>query len=232
MPIVALDSKEHKNLKVRRPSTYEDLAKIHMLPLVVHECTHAASDYPVVFVKNEETNQFQLVALFGLSPGENLFVSDGKWNALYLPAVIQNNPFRLIPDEEKPDQIDFGLDTDSDLVQETEGEALFDDDGNETDYLQERKESLYKYLEHDRITRAFVSLLSELKLLRGRDLTVNVNGKTINIAGIYTVDEAKLNELPDEKFDDLRKRGFLPVIYAHVFSLNQVRRLAKYRAAA
>lgn len=232
MPIVALDNKEHKNLKVRRPSTYKDLATIHMLPLVVHECTHAGSDYPVVFVKNEETNQFQLVAMLGLSPGENLFVSDGKWNALYLPAIIQNNPFRLIPDEEKPDQIDFGLDTDSDLVQEAEGEALFDDDGKETDYLKERKESLYKYLEHDRITRRFVSQLSELKLLRGRDLTVNAGGKTIDIGGIYTIDEEKLNELPDETFNDLRKRGFLPVIYAHMSSLNQIRRLAKHRAEA
>ena len=230
MPIIALNYQEHAALRVRSPATSPYLATSHMLPVVVHECAHAGTDSPVVFVKNAETGQFQLVALYGLSPDENLFVSDGDWRALYLPAVIRNNPFKLIADSEDPQRMLIGLDTDSELVQETEGEALFDEDGNETDFLVARKNALRDYYEHDRITRSFIALLSEFELLAARELKVNVDGQRIAIDGLYMVDEAKLDGLAEEKFGELRKRGFLAVIYAHLASLNQVRRLASLRA--
>lgn len=232
MPIIALNNQEHKRLRVRPPSTFEYLANAHMLPLVVQECGHAGSDYPVLFVKNEEDGQFQLVALLGLSPGENLFVVDGQWHGLYMPAIIQNDPFKVITDQRNPDKLMIGLDTDSELVQETEGEALFDESGNETDYLKSRKDSLVQYFQDNRLTRAFGAVLAKLDLLITRDLIVRVGDHEINIAGLHTVDETRLSELPDENFNELRERGFLPAIYAQLFSLNQVHRLVRIRMAA
>jgi len=203
-----------------------------MLPLVISECGHAANDFPVVFIFKEETEEFQPVAIFGLAPGENLFVNEGQWQGLYMPAIIQNDPFRLIGDSKNPDQLILGLDTDSELVQESEGEALFDDAGNETDYLKERRDSLGQYFHQDRLTRASIAALNNLELLDASDLTVTVMGQDISIAGLHTVNETKLNELPDEKFNDLRERGLLPMIYAQVQSMNQFHRLARLRAAA
>ncbi len=230
MPIIALNNQEHAKLRVRSPGTSSQLATLHMLPVVVHECAHASSDSPVVFVKNAETGQFQLVALYGLSPGQNLFVADGEWRALYLPAIIQNSPFKLIAGNDDPERMLIGLDTDSELVQTQQGEALFDEQGEETDFLVARKKNLRDYYEHDQITRSFIALLSELELLVARDLKVNVDGQRIAIDGLYTVHEEKLGSLSEEKFGELRKRGFLAVIYAHLTSLNQLRRLASLKA--
>jgi len=232
MPIIALNNQEHKQLRVRPPSSFEYLANVHMLPLVIPECGHAGNDYPVVFIKKEETEQFQPVAIFGLAPGENLFVNEGQWQGLYMPAIIQHDPFKLIGDSKNPDQLIIGLDMDSELVQESEGEALFDDAGNETDYLKKRNESLGQYFQQDRLTRTSIAALNDLELLDASDLTVTLMGQDINIAGLYTVNEAKLDELPDEKFNELRKRGLLPLIYAQLLSMNQFHRLARLKTAA
>lgn len=231
MPIIALNNHEHKQLRVRPPDNFSYLANAHMLPLVMQECAQAGCEYPVVFVKDKATGQFKLVAIFGLTEGENLFVNDGQWQGLYMPAIVQNNPFKLITDSSNPDQLIVGLDTDSGLVQESDGEALFDDAGNETDYLKNRKFSLAQYVEHERTTRTAIEALTDVELLAARDLTITVKGQETRIGGLYTVDEAKLNELSDEKFNELRQRGFLPWIYAQLFSLNQVHRLARFQAA-
>ena len=76
-----------------------------------------------------------------------------------------------------------------------------------------------------------MKLLAELDLLAERSLNIDMDDQKINLTGIYFIDEKKLGELSDEKFLDLKKRGFLPVIYAHLMSLNQMRRLGRYRSS-
>jgi hypothetical protein len=53
------------------------------------------------------------------------------------------------------------------------------------------------------------------------------DGRLYNIDGIYTVNEQKLNELSDEDFLDMRSRGILSLIYAHLHSLQQLRRVSE-----
>lgn len=231
MPTIALNSHEHRQLRVLPPGNFDYLANVHMLPLVLQECGHAGLEYPVVFAKKEEPGQFQLVALFGLGTGENLFVRDGQWEGLYVPAIIHHIPFKLIQDSEKPDQMILGLDTDDERVQEADGEVLFDEAGNETEYLQSRKDLLSEYYEHDRFTRDFIATLNDLDLLMPVDMAVAVNDQRLDVTGVHKIDEGKLNELPDEKFLELRKRGVLPFIYAQMLSLNQFHRLAQMKAA-
>ena len=53
------------------------------------------------------------------------------------------------------------------------------------------------------------------------------------VAGLFRIDETKLNSLEDEQFIKLRKTGSLPIAYAQLFSMNQVSRLSelvKYHA--
>ena len=53
-----------------------------------------------------------------------------------------------------------------------------------------------------------------------------------NIDGIYVIDEKALNELPDEDFLAFRKQGLLPLIYAHLSSLQQLRRISELQYEA
>jgi hypothetical protein len=52
------------------------------------------------------------------------------------------------------------------------------------------------------------------------------DGQRYNIEGIYTVDEEKFNALSDEDFLELRKLGLIPFVYAHLSSLQQLRRVS------
>lgn len=232
MPVITLNNTEHRRLRVSPPENFEYLGKVHMLPLVAQECGHAGNEFPVAFVKDGDTGRFQLVAVLGLEEGENLFVANGQWQGIYMPAIIQIEPFKLISDAFKPNELVAGLDTDNERVQEANGEALFDDAGNETEFLQRIKDALGQYFQNQRFTFDFIAALAELELLVARDLSIRILDQNTSISGLHIIDEERLNKLSDEQFAKLRKRGYLAAIYAQMLSLNQVHRLARIKAAA
>jgi hypothetical protein len=57
------------------------------------------------------------------------------------------------------------------------------------------------------------------------------DGEQRNIAGIFIVDEEKLQNLPDEQIVDLHKSGALRGIHTHLFSLANVNLLMERQAA-
>jgi hypothetical protein len=226
MNIQALHKEKHAALRVKPLDDYAYLAEIQYLPLLVTEFLHACTDMPILFLKNSETGRFQPVAMFGIRRATNAFVTDGRWRAHYLPAVARQAPFRLIANDEHKDRLYIGIDTDHLTVNESEGEALFDESGNETAYLERRKRALFEYAEHNQLTQGFVELLVKRELLTQKTLTWGQDGAGAGIRGLYVVDEQRLNALPTDQYLDFRDRGFLAVVYAHLVSFGQVRRLA------
>lgn len=229
--IVPLRSDVHGKLKVRELGTFEHVKSAHMVPVTAHEFSRLGAEYPIVFVKNSETGQFQSVALMGLKVGENLFVDGDKWKGVFVPGSIRNHPFVLAPAGEDKEQMVVGLIEDSPVLGEEEGNALFSD-GEETDYLKAKKENLVGYLESEQMTKAFISVLAEKDLLASQNVSVTAGGEKINLGGVYIVDEKKLGELSEEDFADFRKRGFLPPLYAQLTSMHQFSRLARMQAEA
>ncbi|WP_323845141.1 SapC family protein [Microbulbifer magnicolonia] len=230
--VVPLQSNVHSKLKVRELGTFEHVKESHMVPVTAHEFTRLGAEYPIVFVKNSETGQFQAVALMGLKVGENLFVDGDKWQGVFVPGAIRNHPFVLAPAGQNKEQLMVGIIENSPLVGEEEGNALFNEGGEESDYLKAKKETLVNFLESDQMTKAFVNVLVEKELLTPQSVSVNAGEEKINLSGLYIVDEKKLNELSEEEFADFRKRGFLPALYAQLGSLHQLSRLAKLQAGA
>ena len=149
---------------------------------------------------------------------------------MYVPAILTLAPFRLVPNQHNNDQLMLAINEESALVSEDEGELIFDEKGEPTEYLNLRKKGVETYFEHTQITQSLLKLLADLDLLVERSLSIDIDDEKINLSGLYFVDEQKLGALPDDKFLDLKKRGFLPVIYAHLISLNQMRRLGRYKA--
>ena len=222
--IVPLHSETHGDLKILE-GDFSHVADQHIIPVVVHEIATASADFPIVFVKNADNDQYQSVAMLGLKPQENLFIKGKKWDATYIPGVISNYPFKLMSSGEKNDQLMVAIVDDAPQVGTKKGEAIFNEDGTETEYMVARKKGLRQYFEHSQMTAAFIAELAKLDLLAARSLTLDVKSEKITLDGLYFVDEEKLNALPDDKFLDLRKRGFLAIIYAHLASLNQIRSL-------
>lgn len=226
---VALNPEQHTGLRMRDEIDTARFGRQQVLPLVVHEFAQAGSDAPIVFVKSSATQQFQAVQLVGLAEEENLLLRDGQWLGDYTPGALRMDPLRLVRAGPDSDQLAIAVDPDSPLLDNREGELLFEADGTVSAFLASRQQSLSQYYEHGEVTRALVSRLAELGLLRLQELKVELPGETATVAGIYLVDEKQLNELPDETVLELHRRGFLQAVHAHLLSLQQVRRLVKLK---
>ncbi|MCW3173442.1 SapC family protein [Shewanella subflava] len=223
--ITLLEQAKHGELKITA-SDFNHVAEQHIVPVTLHEIARAATEYPIVFVKNSDTGEFQSVAMLGLKPGQNLSVKDGKWLGLYIPTVVRDYPLGLVLNPEVKDKVWIGLREEAKEVSKTEGQALFNGD-QETPFLEARKKALITHFEQDQATRGILGFLAEKELFISQTLTVDVAGEKRNINGLYLIDEQKLNSLSDEDFLELKKRGLLGPIYGHLGSINQVNRLAR-----
>jgi len=229
--IQPLHNKTHANTKIKNGINIEFIKTQHLVPIVAHEFSRIANEYPIVFVKNSESGEFQPVAMLGLEPNENLMVKDDQWQGAYVPHALTRYPLVLSATPEDKTKLIVGIVESSDLVGEEEGQALFDEKGEETDYLKRRKDSLISFVEFSQVTAAFSKFLAEKELLTAQTLTLEIKGEKRDINGIYLIDEKKLNELSDEDFLDIRKRGYLGPIYSFLTSMHQVNRLARVKSA-
>lgn len=230
-PMKALNSTEHSKVKIKNELNLEGTKNQQVLPLLVHEFGKAGSAMPVIFIRpNKDEKGVQPAALLGLKPDENLFFSEGKWVGEYLPAVVTHHPFAMLPTKGDENRLQMLIQEESSLVSETEGEALFDGE-EQTEYLKKRMEALSNYFNSMQVTREFCNFISEKELLIEQTLTVEINGEKVQLNGLLLVDEKKLSELPDEDFLELRKRGYLAPIFAHLSSLHHANKLAKLKAS-
>lgn len=228
MTIEQLNSNDHAGLRVRDMDDFTSLAEISFVPLLLPEFMLAAAEFPIIFISQPDSGTIQPVAMFSLTRGKNAFVEDGRWSASYLPATVRQAPFKLLSGkDEQANELFLGIDTESDLVSASDGEPLFAEDGSETPYLEKRKEELTEFARHSEVTTAFVAMLKERELLQERTLSFESQGKGGAVKGLLVIDEERLKAMPAEEFIQLRDRGLLSVIYAHLISLHQARKLAK-----
>lgn len=202
----------------------------NIVPIVFHEFVQVSQEYPIVFVKSAMTGQFQAVCVLGIKSHSNLFVQDQKWLGNYIPLSIRNAPLCLIPESEGSDRLLIGVNETSARIGFEAGEKLFSETGEETEYLLARKKSLTDYFEKEQVSSMLTELLVAKGLLSPQTLNLNAKGESVNLGGIYIVDEDKLNALSNEDFLDLRQRGVLPSIYAHLISGQRWAQLASRNA--
>lgn len=226
---VALNPKQHQSLRVLPNKVAETGANDQHVPVVLSEFNQLIVQYPIVFTKNEATDQFVCSAMLGFEKGENLFWETDHWDGLYIPAQIERQPFYIGQSEEKADEEEqhlVCLDTDSDVLSETEGEPLFDEKGQPTELMSDKQEVLALLLEGEPQTRSFIKALTSLDLLKPISLEITLaDNSTRNVNGLYTIDEDKLSKLCGETVAMLHEKGFLAPAYtllashAHVYSL-------------
>jgi hypothetical protein len=166
------------------------------------------------------------VAVLGLRSEENLFVdAQDRWLARYLPAFLRRYPFVLaeIPGQSLAVCIDEAYAGLSD----TEGQALFDEQGQETPFLKQTLEFLTQYQREYARTEAFCKRLEENGLLKETNARANLrDGRTFTLNGLLVVDEKKLLELPDAVALSMFRSGELHLVTAHLVSLSNIQRLA------
>jgi hypothetical protein len=224
---VPLSSEKHRDLKVTAAPNIDLVKDQHLMPVLIQEFVVAATEFPIVFVKNEQTGAFQAVLMTGIEPKENLYCKKNTWDGLYMPRLARNYPFSLVFKDRNKGELFVCIDESSSLLNKKGSEALFTSAGEQTDYLKKLTENMIRDAENAQLTAGFVNYLVEKELLTSYRLTIEIKGEKRNIDGLYMIDEAKLNKLPGNEFESLRQRGVLPPIYAHMASLNQIPRLIR-----
>ena len=131
--IVPLDKNHHATTKINNTNVFSHINDEHMLPVVVHEFAVAGAEFPIVFIKNNDT--YQPVAMLGLAAKQNLFLQDNKWQALYVPRAVRHYPLLLVRDQADNERLLIGLDESSERVGSDEGFELFNADGSESEFL-------------------------------------------------------------------------------------------------
>ena len=236
--IVPLNRERHADLRLKMwEGDCRFAATSHFVPLAGTEFYQAASDYPIVFVGGRE--EPAPVALLGLREGQNSFVgADGRWRqGTYLPAFVRRYPFVLARgDEEDSDNLTVCVDESYEgfTRDETEGEPLFDAEGNQSPLLEKTMTFLQQYLAESERTRAFGRRLVELDLLVRRDVQItDSEGNSYVLRDFRVIDPEGLDRLDDETVVELHKAGFLGWIHAHLVSMSQLERMpASMRQAA
>jgi hypothetical protein len=227
--LVSLDPGAHRDIRIDTGRVEAAGATLNMVPVVLTEFLKLVVEYPIAFTKDKDTGRFVCVALFGLHDNENLFVDDGKWHAIYVPLQVARQPF-FLGDAEGDDQFVLCLDADHASIQAGQGEAIFDADGNETPYLHSVKQGLAELAKGEPLTRQFIDTLARLKLLLPMQLEITFeNQASTEVAGLYTIDEGRLAELPGDDIAALHAQGYLGPIYTMLASLGHIYHLIDKR---
>jgi hypothetical protein len=172
---------------------------------------------------------FRPVVLMGLETGENLYINDGKCDASYIPAIIRRYPFALAKTPEQDDNCTVCIDNSSELVNEIEGEPLFDAAGKPSEMMERVKRYLAELQQMEKFTQEFCHFLAEYNMFTPLNMKVRQQDEIKNITDCYVANEERLGSISDKGFLNFRKKQFLPAMYAHLISLAQIERLLKFK---
>jgi hypothetical protein len=224
--LAPLNSQQHADFKSRTTDKATWLVNQHAVPLTVEEFPQAARHYPIVFSSGDQPVP---LALMGLNEGVNVFVDDeGKVaDNVYVPAYARRYPFllaRLTPDAQ---ELSLCFDPTSDLLSaDGDGAALFDGD-QPAEATKAMLQFCENFEEAGMRTGAFVEELKKHGLLMEGEVAIQQEGseQPFVYRGFQMVDQAKLRELRGDVLRGWNQSGLLPLLFAHLFSLDLIREI-------
>src|SRR5205085_3718174 len=223
--IEPLNASQHGNLKIHQVEKSPVIAKTHAVPVTVDEFGLAQRDYPIVFSVGENPIP---IALMGLNEGINVYLDpDGRPldNTTYIPAYIRRYPFLLARLNPSSDELSLCFDSTSDAVGDfADGQPLFEGD-QPSDATKAILEFCEQFETAGQRTAAFMEDLKKSGLLMDGEVAIQPEGyqQPFIYRGFQMIDEEKLRELRGDELRKMNQNGMLPLLYAHLFSLSQMR---------
>lgn len=227
---VLLNNLQHRDLRVitRRGAEFGD--QVMSAVTFPSEFRDVQACYPIVFRKTVDGLGFEPIALFGFQENENLFLKGERWDAPYLPMMIERQPFLIGVDGE---QLMVNIDLDHPRVSPSDGEPIFLPHGGNTEFLEQSNSLLSGIHEGLQSSPGFLAALLENELLESFVLDVELNdGSQNRLVGFYTINEDRLQALSGEAIAKLHAANYLQAIYLVIASLSNFRALIDRKNAA
>jgi hypothetical protein len=217
-----LTNAEHRDLRVitARGAAYGDDAMYSLT--FPSEFRSVQANYPIVFGKARD-GTFTPLALFGFREKQNLFLADGRWDAPYLPLMVDRQPFLI--GASATNKV-IHIDLDHPRISRTEGERVFDEHGVNTEFLQRVGSILAAIDEGVSSTPAFIAAIQEYNLLESFALDIQFrDGAQHRFVGFHTIQEDRLKQLGPDALGKLHSQGYLQAVYMVIASLSNFRDL-------
>jgi len=222
-----LNFADHRDLRIRTDAGAE-LGDAVMASLAVPlEFRRLALEYPILFRFDIAQQTFSALALFGFEPGENLFLSEGRWDASCRPLAMAVQPFLVgrSRDATAPSQVH--VDMGHPRISGTgEGTRVFDDSGQPTPLVEQMAEMLGVLDEGYRAGVDFLASLDRHDLLEPFSMDVALDtGAMHRLVGYHLLNEDKLRGLEPAVLAELHAAGHLEPIYMAMASLGNLAKL-------
>src|SRR6185503_14824824 len=203
------------------------------IPISMTEFQPVARDYPIVFTA-DGTQSYAPVAVLGITTGENLFYSNGKWTAgIYIPAYARRYPFCMAKVAvNKVEQKDRLICVEKKYVDD-KGEQMFNDKGEPNARWKDLERLLGEYEADLERSREMCSILADYGLVEPFAMQASFKGEgrtPVQMTGMFRVAEKNLEDLNAAQLKNLIKKGVLPRIYMHLMSLENFGRLLDRKA--
>ncbi len=231
--LVPLSTSLHKDWKLQTQDKAPFLIGQHAIPVTIDEFILAGRFFPIVFSSGAAPVP---LALMGLNEGVNVFVdADGKLSKpVYVPAYIRRYPFLLARLREGSEEMSLCFDPSAPGVgQDVDGMPLFDGD-QPSETTKEILNFCEQFETAGQRTQAFIDELLKLDILMDGEVAIQPDGaeQPFIYRGFKMVDEEKLKDLRGDTLRKISQNGILPLLYAHLFSLQLMREIFAEQMAA
>lgn len=228
-----LDNITHKDIRVitEHHPKFGDTESYSNLS--ISEFRDAQAHYPIFFRKSNESGQFEAIALFGFAVEENLYLDDSGWNTNYVPFSVQRRPF-LIGFQQRNELgvltqepvVHIDMDSPRITKESSQGQAIFLEQGGQSDYLQHVSSVLKAIMDGHTETKGFIDCLLEHDLIESVTIKVQLNDASNHELGsLYTINEQKLADLAPEPLVEFHRKGYLQGIYMILASMSNMTHL-------
>lgn len=219
---IPLNADRHASAGMTVRRGYDFARDTNVVPVVADEFFLAQASYPIVFSGAEVP---AALAVVGLATQRNLFVKpDGDWEShCYVPAYIRRYPF-IPAQDQKSGELTLFIDEPA-VEENVSAERRFFVEGEPTKATADSLGFCQAYHQQSLETEEFAKALMSEGLLVERAANIELNTKSgvkhERLDGFRVVDPAKFGAMSSEAFLEWRRRGWLPLVYAHLMSLNR-----------
>lgn len=218
---VPLDKTKHKNLKLKKLDNLNFASTVNSVPVAGFEFFQCSRNHPVMFVKNAKDEFLPIALLSLLSEGHHL---GEKWQDVYVPGFVRRYPF-IMGDDGKGLVM---IDEEAEQLQEEEGDNIFTEEGEPSEFLQKVMQFLNTMDKEYRATTEYCKALKEKGLLQPCKSTIKFTDTTLKLDHLYVVGDKEFHEsLSDEETAEWFKKGWIAWTYAHIHSMGAMPEVVK-----